>query len=339
MPGKISPSPSNDLRRESTASLLHNLTDASEQAACQHWLDIDMHQLSAGQYQGSCASLSMDKIHLVHEGQNQSVQKTGIMPENMCTVSLAYSTNPALRFSQFSDPMDSWLFFLPEQTEFDVNVPANVETLYIGLEQDKLLDAARSLNEEYWTKPPSDLHAFNTSAAQQLGADLAALLTSSSTADINPDALMSTTCGKMLVDCIVMALNSSTEVLTGKSPEYQARRRVHQLVSTAREFIETSLQARHIPSIVELCAQTGVSERTLQYAFRQVMQISPITYLRILRLNKVRADLLTAVSQDVTVTRVATNWGFLHLGKFSQDYRRMFNERPSETLARTISTL
>jgi len=34
------------------------------------------------------------------------------------------------------------------------------------------------------------------------------------------------------------------------------------------------------------------------------------------------------------VTDVALDWGFLHFGWFSQDYRRLFGETPSQTLHR-----
>ena len=331
------PAPDCETANGLIAHTAHTLWDATEQAERQHWVDLEMHQLSAGAYQGSCTSLTSDKLHIVHEQQNQLVHKTGILPKNTCTISLAYATDPALRFSQFSNPMDSWLFFLPEQTEFDVNVSGNIETLYVALEQDKLLEAARTLNEAHWANPPNDLHAFNTSAVHQLGADLAALLTSPATADIHPDTLMSTIGEKMLVDSIALALNQSTEVLNGNTHKSNTHRRVHQRVSTAREFIDASLQTGHIPSIVEVCAQTGGSARTLQYAFREVMQMTPVTYLRILRLNKVRSALRAATTVDATVTRIATDWGFFHLGEFARDYQQLFGEYPSETLGRALA--
>jgi AraC family ethanolamine operon transcriptional activator len=34
------------------------------------------------------------------------------------------------------------------------------------------------------------------------------------------------------------------------------------------------------------------------------------------------------------VGQVAGDWGFYHLGQFSRDYRRLFGESPSATLAR-----
>jgi AraC family ethanolamine operon transcriptional activator len=72
-----------------------------------------------------------------------------------------------------------------------------------------------------------------------------------------------------------------------------------------------------------------VSRRTLQYSFQDVLQMSPVAYLRALRLNGVRRDLQAA--GDAPVGDVAARWGFWHLSRFAADYRRLFGERPSDT--------
>jgi AraC family ethanolamine operon transcriptional activator len=123
---------------------------------------------------------------------------------------------------------------------------------------------------------------------------------------------------------------------TGDNPEYLARQRAHQRVNAAREFINASLRTGRVPSIVDICAQTGASARTLQYAFREVMQLPPAAYLRTLRLNEARGALRTA-TVDTTVTRIATDWGFFHLGEFARDYQRLFGEYPSETRSRALA--
>lgn len=315
------------------ASILRtlSLTDASEQGDYQKWVDSDFHQISSGNYRGSCTILSSDRIHVVHERQNQLVHKTGFMPKHTCTVSMAIENNPSLRFSHFHNPMASWMFFLPEETEFDIKIPGDIETIYVCLEQERLMKSARVLNERFWESPPKDLHAFHTPHTGELARYLGLLLKNARHADIDLN--------KFLMDALLSSLNSSTQILTGNTSEYHSCRRANQLVKTAREFIDACQRTGDVPSIVELCAQLCVSERTLQYAFHRVMQLSPIAYLRILRLNKVRSALRAATSPNATVTQIAMNWGFLHLGKFSQDYRRMFGELPSETLAKSKQSL
>ena len=59
-----------------------------------------------------------------------------------------------------------------------------------------------------------------------------------------------------------------------------------------------------------------------------------MTRLRHSRLQQVRRRLLDAAPGE-TVTSLATQWGFFHLGRFSGLYRRQFGESPSETLRRS----
>ncbi|MET0701337.1 MAG: AraC family transcriptional regulator [Mycobacterium sp.] len=84
----------------------------------------------------------------------------------------------------------------------------------------------------------------------------------------------------------------------------------------------------------ELARATGVSARALQKAFGRSGKPPPMTYLRQVRLHKVHADLLDASRQrsPVAVSTVASRWGFVHLGRFAQQYRQLFGESPSHTL-------
>jgi AraC-like DNA-binding protein len=84
-------------------------------------------------------------------------------------------------------------------------------------------------------------------------------------------------------------------------------------------------------SIARLCEALDASERTLHEAFREHLGTTPKAYLKTLRLNAARHDLVRALGKT-RVTDVALDWGFLHFGWFSQDYRRLFGETPRETL-------
>ena len=94
--------------------------------------------------------------------------------------------------------------------------------------------------------------------------------------------------------------------------------------------------AHDLPTLADLVTVAGVSARTLQTQFRAAMGCTPIQYLRNERLHRVRAELESPRSAEVTVTDVATRWGFYHLGRFSSTYRTAFGELPSQTLERSL---
>jgi transcriptional regulator GlxA family with amidase domain len=86
--------------------------------------------------------------------------------------------------------------------------------------------------------------------------------------------------------------------------------------------------------VTDLCRITGVSERTLEYAFKEVTGLAPMAYLARLRLHRVRQALLAATNGPTTVAAAALEWGFWHFGEFSRAYKECFGELPSETLRR-----
>jgi AraC-like DNA-binding protein len=89
--------------------------------------------------------------------------------------------------------------------------------------------------------------------------------------------------------------------------------------------------------LTDLCQATGVSERSLEYAFQEVMGMTPTAYLTRVRLHRVRKALQAATRASTTVTAEALNQGFRHLGEFSRAYRDCFGELPSATLRRAAA--
>jgi transcriptional regulator GlxA family with amidase domain len=86
--------------------------------------------------------------------------------------------------------------------------------------------------------------------------------------------------------------------------------------------------------VSDLCRAADVSERTLEYAFKDVTGLSPMAYLVRLRLHWVHAALLAAESGSTRISTEALNWGFWHFGEFSRAYKQCFGESPSVTLQR-----
>lgn len=73
--------------------------------------------------------------------------------------------------------------------------------------------------------------------------------------------------------------------------------------------------------------------RTIQNQFHEDLDQTLTGYLKNRRLERARADLAdTAPDSGITVTDIASRWGFAHLGRFAVTYRARFGESPSQTL-------
>jgi AraC-like DNA-binding protein len=84
--------------------------------------------------------------------------------------------------------------------------------------------------------------------------------------------------------------------------------------------------------IPEICTLIGVSERTLRMCCAEFLGMGPNRYLRLQRLNLVRAALRRVEAPPPTIGKIAQRYGFLELGRFSRIYQVMFGEAPSTTL-------
>jgi AraC family ethanolamine operon transcriptional activator len=101
-------------------------------------------------------------------------------------------------------------------------------------------------------------------------------------------------------------------------------------VRLARDLIDSRL-AEPL-RLSELCRHANMKIRTLEYGFREVTGLTPVAYIRSLRLNSVRRALLQKTSgSQRSISEIAMDAGFWHLSQFAMDYRRFFGETPTET--------
>jgi AraC family ethanolamine operon transcriptional activator len=85
-------------------------------------------------------------------------------------------------------------------------------------------------------------------------------------------------------------------------------------------------------TIPEISRAACVSQRTLEYAFRETFGMTPAAFIRLHRLHAARRELRLSDSEHMTVTEIALRHGFHHLARFSRRYRETFGEVPSVTL-------
>lgn len=90
-------------------------------------------------------------------------------------------------------------------------------------------------------------------------------------------------------------------------------------------------------TISKLAQIAHVSQRTLQERFREYMGISPMSYLRQIRLARAHDDLRQTDANHITVAQIAHRWGFTQLGRFAASYRAKYGVNPSETLRNRAS--
>jgi AraC-like DNA-binding protein len=101
-------------------------------------------------------------------------------------------------------------------------------------------------------------------------------------------------------------------------------------VADLEDWIDANLAAPI--SLGRLCQVAGVGERCLQKAFERRRGLSPMRFVAERRVVAAYQR-LAHVGPDASVTAVALELGFEHLGRFAHMYRQIIGESPSQTLA------
>jgi len=191
---------------------------------------------------------------------------------------------------------------------------------------------ARQRGNEFCLPQESEILEVRTGSARELFSWAKQLAESAaehaSTFNENKDGLLAIQCD--LVENLLKTLGAAKGYKT--SSRDRTKQRQSLIVKIAEDYAlsqkGTSLY------VTDLCRVTGVSERTLQYAFKEVMGLTPMAFLTKLRLHRVRHELIHALPGSTTVANTALRWGFWHFGELSQNYKNCFGELPSDTLLR-----
>jgi len=284
-------------------------------------------QLSGGRFSGLVCSLSLPGIKLFRESMSRAVFQAGALPASR----LAFGVPLAGRGQSLlcGEAAGQDLLLFSGSSGFEFVSPDDFE--FYGVEID----------------PP----ALGDALSQQLAAQLAACLQESAHGRhvLSLSAPAFATLSQWLQRTLAQ---SRAEVSSGQAQQSRAllgqlldglsafaplnaggERCPHwRAVSAIRRWICAEKPAQDFPlSVAELALRLGLCRRSLQSACKQLTGLTPVQYLRCLRLGQARRLLLETACP---VTQAATALGFYHLSWFARDYSALFGELPSATLAR-----
>jgi AraC-like DNA-binding protein len=137
--------------------------------------------------------------------------------------------------------------------------------------------------------------------------------------------------GRFMLECLIQ------HVAREPRPEPGLRDMgVHsRIVARAQNYIRTHLTDSI--SISAIARASFASQSTLYRAFHEVLDETPQSFIRKLRLNRIRHDLATEEEARCTITILANKWGVGELGRFAGWYRELFGELPSQTRAQRVA--
>ena len=302
--------------------------DADEQAACLRDWDQVYEQLTPGQFEGRFMDIRFRGIQLFREVTNQSVHEAGLMRDGDRVLGVPVAMQGQGYFCGRPISPDA-IMTMRGGDELDFRAPEHFDIVAVSVPVDVLTRYTRDVEhrdiEQELQNVPL-LQATKAHVDEFRGFLLTVLESVSRTPAMLQYAAMQKGLEHALLSSVVKAVGRADDA--ARSTASPTAR--HAIVSRAQEYMREHVEE---PLTVEdLCRVLGVSRRTLQYSFQEVLQLNPVSYLRAMRLNGVRRMLKSADPGRQSVQDIAARWGFWHLSHFANDYRRMFGELPSETL-------
>ncbi|MDR0378492.1 MAG: helix-turn-helix domain-containing protein [Candidatus Accumulibacter sp.] len=308
---------------------VREVCDADDQAAnITAWYQ-EYDQLSAGKFYGMTSEIWLGHTQFYLERTNRALRQTCIVWPGAFWFGLPRHDEGNARVDIFPLKSDA-MIVRPGSVDFELLTPDTCDILGVVIGEDVLARYAEVI------ELPDLPETLRQGAVFHVGEErkknfcqrLSSTLESAKRMCVT-GGISGAVCG-MMEEEIVSGLVGLAADSAGMSTPRRSRLNHRKIVSRAREYLLE--HPDKVISITDLCENLYVSRRTLQNCFHEVLGVCPVTYLKALRLNAVRRALKEGACDARTVQDVATAHGFWHMSQFAADYRRLFQELPSETL-------
>jgi AraC family ethanolamine operon transcriptional activator len=300
-------------------------SDVDEQAAALTGWNQSYLQLSGGGFRGAIQRVDLGPVRLFMEGLGSTVYQNGQLQPGVLALGVPLHCDGNSVFCGAPSRRDL-LHIFSGHSGFEFRT--GNDHVMMGLELDpELTNTLYPWGHGALARNEAGLRATDSQAMESLRQVMLMLFETAHTA---PAMFSLPALRAGMVDTLVERVTALNLAATNADSSHD----VHwQLVQQTRALVQGQLH--QAPTVGALCMELGVSRRTLQNAFQRVLGVSPLAYLRAIRLGAVRQALKTASS----VTEAATDMGFWHFGHFAKDYQAMFGELPSQTHKRYLLPL
>ena len=289
--------------------------------------NFDLRQLSRGSANLHLMQIWSENTFLLKTSYDQKVHQQGVTPSDMTTFGFIGSHAPDAEFCGYK-ANGSTIECFEQSGSYECMSPAGFDAFGVSMTTNRIQELGEILELRHLEKLlDGHAHVFDVgTSANNAVWTLSRQIVDNTRCNQNGalDSLLSKQMNDELPLLVLSVLsgNTSTNTSSSISARNAARKR-------ALEYMHQHVKEN--PSISEICKQIGCSWRLLDYAFTDYFGVTPIAYLKLMRLDGLRRSLRKA-DADSTITDAALNWGFTHFGKLAKDYRLQFGELPSETL-------
>ena len=313
-----------------TFYLHQHISDFDEFCANALNWDLEYRQLEHGPFSSEMLTFGNQHFMFTRAKLGRRMLQRGSSPRGMITFGLLANPETSIYWRN-KDVSGEQLFIFPHSGELYSISQADFDVFVISLTEEKLDQVCASFQLPDFKKLINGHEVFQCNQPMLSSLRKALLQTeqifTSGHCTINNSSHLEQLENELSEQIISLLGDGYLPVATKKQ-----RKRDLALQSAVNYIDESRDQVIAIPN---LCEVSNVSQRTLEYAFRERYGLTPKEYTLIHRLNNARKLLRAADPDKENVSTIAQQNGFWHMGQFSASYRKLFAELPSITLKMT----
>jgi AraC family ethanolamine operon transcriptional activator len=310
--------------------LKRSYTDIDELNESIRTWDLDFRQLERGPFRGSICQYVGETVQFVRGRFGRHLEQIGSTPRDLRTFAIPADHSQRF-FWRGRNVTGSQILAFPRGGELYAVAPSGFDVFTFTMSEEVLAQTCARIGRPGLTELIKKKEVFDCGSKamrslQQLCVrihhrienGLSAAEESALQRDLNSD----------LLHVLLATLTSSAPAPAPSSPRLRS-------AALRRSLDYIGDHPTDAVTVQDLTSISGASWRTLDYAFRERFGVTPKEYMKTVRLHGAHRELRRADPSTVKVTRVATEWGFSHMGNFASDYRNLFGELPSDTLKRS----
>ena len=284
-------------------------------------VDQNMRQLGKGQFRSHLAVRTVGDTELFADRFNTALSLHVEAPKG--TTGVLFPRSVSGRFLASGENLrEDKLIVLPPGTGTDIVIPAMAGSEDFAIPPDRFTKLMHILCPTMEMPDHATIYEGDVAKLQAIRERIVDLVAAPET-EISKEEVSA------LVDCTIAWLGESAPYWGPESMTIDPER--VRIAKKAQEYIE-----EHYDDCIhmeDLCGESIVGVRTLQRCFKEYFDVTVSEYLKTKRLDAAHRDLSDAHLKMNTVTEIALNHGFSHLGRFSVDFKERFGESPGLILA------
>jgi AraC-like DNA-binding protein len=297
------------MKTKITSTNFETYTEMSQSA--KNWNHHCSYKLFPYAFEGEHHVIELPHTQLSYSHRKGGFMHDAIAPPHAISIAIIQSCSHQACFDTFKLKKGMILFFDDSQA-FNFMSKGKIDVAIISIPKALITDYKIDIA----TLMQKSIEDIDRQLSQKFAQILKVFLENSSTLDL-------VNIEKELISCIA-------KLITHSLPQEPKLTKGEKIALAIRDQVYQHMDGKI--NIESFAKQYNVSVQTLENAFKSLFGFTPKRFLQLLKLNLIHHDLQNANPKNCTVLNVASKWGFSHMGRFSQDYSKLFAVNPSDTL-------